>query len=187
MQTVALSCDLAVLWYEADRAAARIVRRFSLPAADCDDLRQDLLVELLVRLHRFDPGRGTLGAFVGIIIQHHAARIAARLRRNRARFATISADEPIGGGDGLTLLDTCAEDDGYLAWMGSTTSSITVLEDRLSMNRALNTLSPTHIRLCAELVTGSAGGEEGPSRATTYRHLHEVRLQLLAAGIGACT
>jgi hypothetical protein len=87
----------------------------------------------------------------------------------------------------MTLLDTFAEDDGYLAWMGSPTNPIVALEDRLSVNRALSILDTKQIRLCAGLLTGSIGGmggKSGSSRATLYRQLHEVRLQLLAAGIG---
>ena len=102
----------------------------------------------------------------------------------------MSVDDPISGRDGVTLLDTLAEDDGYLAWMGSPTDPIAALEARLSINRALNTLSPEHIGLCAELAIGSIGregAESGPSRATLYRRLHEVRLRLLAAGIGPRT
>jgi RNA polymerase sigma-70 factor (ECF subfamily) len=101
----------------------------------------------------------------------------------------MSLDDPISGQDGVTLLDTVAEDDGYLAWMGSSTNPVAALEDRLSINRALNTLGPGHINWCAKLVTGSIGrigGESRSSRATLYRQLREVRLQLLAAGIGPC-
>jgi DNA-directed RNA polymerase specialized sigma24 family protein len=177
--------DYMFLIGEADRAAVSITRRLRLSTADRDDLRQDLLVDLLARVDKFDPRRGTLGAFAGIIIQHRAARIAAHLRRNGARVTTVSIDDPTVGRDDITLLDTCSEDDGYLAWIGSCASPITVLEDRLSMSRALNTLCPEHIGLCAELVAGSIEG--GASRATRYRHLHEVRLQLLAAGIGVRT
>ena len=144
------SADHITLYREADRAAARLVRDFGLLAPDREDLCHDLLVDLLARVDKFDPRRGSLGAFAGIIIQHRAARIAARLRRDRVRSATMSVDDPIVRGDGMTLLDTSTEDDGYLAWMGSSTNPIAVLEDRLSMNRALNTLSPKHIGLCAE-------------------------------------
>ena len=102
----------------------------------------------------------------------------------------MSVDDPMGGRDGMTLLDTFAEDEGYLAWMGSSTNPIAALEDRLSIHRALNTLDPEHINLCAELAIGSIGrasAESAPSRATLYRRLHDVRLELLAAGIGPRT
>lgn len=187
MSSALHSADHTALYRDAGRAASMLVRRFGLPAADCADLRHDILVDLIARMGRFDPLRGTLGAFAAVIIRHSVARLATLLRQDRARSARMTLDDPISGWDGVTLLDTFAEDEGYLAWIGSSINPIAALEDRLSINRALNTLGPEHIRLCAEVVTGSIGrmgGESRPSRATLYRQPNEVRLQLLAAGIG---
>jgi RNA polymerase sigma-70 factor (ECF subfamily) len=55
--------DLQILVHEADLAARRLVRRLRLPAHEREDLRQDLLVDLIARLPAFDPARGRLGAF----------------------------------------------------------------------------------------------------------------------------
>ncbi len=190
MQFPISAAILEGLCREASTAAGRLVRQYRLPVHEREDLSQDLLLNLITRLKKYNPCRGTLGAFAAVIIQHRVARLAVLLRQDRARFAMTSLDDPISGRDGVTPLDTFAEDDGYLAWMGSSTNPITALEARLSINRALNTLSPEQIGLCAELAIGSigrAGAESGPSRATLYRRLHDVRLQLLAAGIGPGT
>lgn len=179
------SADLAVLRREAELTARRLMRRMDLPAQERDDLHQDLLLGLFRRLKDFDPRRGSLAAFAAVVARHGATLILARQRRHRALFAPSSLEDPISERDGVVLLDTLVEDDGYLAWMGSPTGQFATLEARLSVERALNALSPEHIRLCAELITGSIGAEERPSRATRYRHLHQVRLQVLAAGVGA--
>ena len=50
--------DLATLIDETDRAARRLHRKLALPAADLDDLRQDLLIDLICRLPGFDKRRG---------------------------------------------------------------------------------------------------------------------------------
>ena len=42
--------DLQILLHEADIAARRLVRQLRLPRADLDDVRQDLLVDLIARL-----------------------------------------------------------------------------------------------------------------------------------------
>jgi RNA polymerase sigma-70 factor (ECF subfamily) len=94
--------DPVTLLDEADAAAARLRRRLRLPRADLDDLRQDLLVDLIRRLPAFDARRGSIGAFAGIVLRNHASRIAARLARERR--AT---------GGGLLSLDAPAGDDGY--------------------------------------------------------------------------
>ena len=173
---------------EARIAATRLAQSLHSPLHERDDLSHDLLVDLFSRLKYYDPRRGTLAAFAVTVIRHGVTRLAVRLRRNRCRYASVSLDDPVNGRAGTIFGDTVAEEDGCLAaWLGTPTNGIAALEDRLSLDRALNTLGPGHINLCAELVTGSIariGGESGSSRATLYRQLHEVRLQLLAAGIG---
>jgi DNA-directed RNA polymerase specialized sigma24 family protein len=179
--------DYAELRREADRAAAGLVRRFHLPAADRDDLRHDLLVDLFVRLKDFDPSRGTLAAFAVIVIRHGVPRLAARLRRDSALFAPLSLDDPISGLNSATLGGTVAEDDDYTARFWPPTNPIDALEHRLSLDRALNTLSPKWLGLCVDLIASSVGRlctEREPSRATFYRQLKDVRLCLMAAGLG---
>ena len=67
--------DLQVVLRESEIAAARMARKFSLPTCDRDDLRQDILVDLLGRVRTFDPKRGAFGAFVGTIVGHRAGRL----------------------------------------------------------------------------------------------------------------
>ena len=45
--------DLTTLIDEADAAARRLHRKLSLPTADLDDLRQDLLIDVICRLPGF--------------------------------------------------------------------------------------------------------------------------------------
>ncbi|NOX41046.1 MAG: hypothetical protein GXP05_11170, partial [Alphaproteobacteria bacterium] len=66
--------DVAILLRETDATAWRLRRKLNLPRADLDDLSHDLLVDLLRRLPDFDPERGTLGAFTGIITRNQASR-----------------------------------------------------------------------------------------------------------------
>ncbi len=63
----AVEIDPRHLCREADRVAARLARRFRLVDADREDLRQDLIVDLLARLRHFDPGRGTPDAFIAVL------------------------------------------------------------------------------------------------------------------------
>ena len=75
--------DLATLIDEAAVAARRLHRRLVLPAADLDDLRQDLLVDLICRLPGFDARRGSIGAFANIVLRNQSSRIAIRHHRQR--------------------------------------------------------------------------------------------------------
>ena len=62
--------DLVTILKEADAAAARLRRRLRLPRVDLDDLRQDLLLDLIRRLPAFDGRRGSIGAFAGAFMTH---------------------------------------------------------------------------------------------------------------------
>lgn len=52
--------DIETIIREADTAARRLRRRLQLQTCDREDLGQDLLVDLLRRLHAYDPSRGSI-------------------------------------------------------------------------------------------------------------------------------
>src|SRR5512134_1110002 len=109
--------DLQILLEEADVAARRLLHQLRLRRADLDDLRQDLLVDLIARLPAFDPERGSLGAFAGIVLANRARRLAKKARRDRRVFGAmpVSLDDVIPDSDGLTRGDLIAEADGMAA------------------------------------------------------------------------
>lgn len=172
--------DLQILLHEAEVAAARMVRRFQMPACDRDDLRQDILVDLLGRLRAFDPKRGTFGAFVGTIAGHRATRLSNRIRRRLAMSSMISLDEP-GIGE-----VTMAEGDGPSASMGQSFDCSIEIEQRLDLTRALCALRPAEVSLCAKLAEYSPteiSRTGAYSRATLYRRITKIRLRLLTEGV----
>ena len=88
--------ELDILLEEADAAARRLLRKLRLPRADLEDLRQELLVDLIARLPAYEPDRGTLGAFAGIVLRNQATRIAGKVARQRrlAGGAPLSLEAP---------------------------------------------------------------------------------------------
>jgi DNA-directed RNA polymerase specialized sigma24 family protein len=178
--------DLQILLHETDVAAARLVRRLGLPANEREDLRQDLLIDLIARLPAFDPACGSLGAFAGTVVAHQAARLAARIRRDRSLFSPLSLDDLLSGTDGDTLGDTIPESNGYAAMMGQSTDGFAAVERRLDLDRALGALRRSDLALCAELIhrTPTELSQDGfGSRATLYRQVHEIRLRLMTGGV----
>lgn len=111
--------DITILIDEADRAARRLRRKLALPAADLDDLRQDLLLDLICRLPGFNKRRGSIGAFAGLVLRNQSSRIAIRYHRQRRAQggALLSLDAPIAG-TRETVGDTLTEDDGLAALHG---------------------------------------------------------------------
>lgn len=172
----------------ADRVAHRIIRTCRIPLHEQEDLRQDLLTDLFARLKGFDPARGELGAFAAACFDHRAIRLTERILRGRATMAPISLDDPLRGSEGLTIGDSVAEADGYGAWLGQPTDAFAAVERRIDLDRALGTLPAETLPLCADLTEHSPHelAKASPkSRATLYRHLHELRLRLLVAGMPA--
>lgn len=178
--------DLQLLHRRASIAAARLVRQLRLPQHERDDLRQDLLVDLFGRLKSFDPTRGSLGGFAGTVVAHQAVRLKARIHRHRRMYMPVSLDDPLPDTDGISVGDTIAENDGYLAMMGQPTDSFVSAERRLDLDQALGTLPRSDLALCARLInhtpTELSRGGMG-SRATLYRQVREIRLRLLAGGL----
>jgi RNA polymerase sigma-70 factor (ECF subfamily) len=177
--------DLAPVYRLADRAAADLRRSLHLPAHEHDDLRQDLLCDLLARLQGFDPARGSLPGFAWACFQHRAARLARRHRRE-ARLVVASLDAPMPGHPDQKLGDGFAEEDGLAAWLGQTCDSAAAVERRLDLTDALQTIDPDGLSLCEALVNRRVDdlARTGPlSRASLHRRLREVRLRLLVAGM----
>ena len=182
--------DLATLIDESDRAARRLHRKLALPAADLDDLRHDLLVDLICRLPGFDARRGTIGAFAGIVLRNQCARIAIRHhRRRRAQGGTVlSLDAPAGSSvEPLGCL--LAESDGLAAWHGQDRDSQTDIQTREAVQSALARLPEVDRRFCAALAHRSVtalAAEGFGSRSALYRRLADLRHVLTAYGLGPC-
>ncbi|NAZ38235.1 sigma factor [Rubellimicrobium sp. CFH 75288] len=180
--------DLAALIDEADAAACRLRRKLGLPAADLDDLRQDLLVDLICRLPGFDKRRGSTGAFANIVLRNQCSRIAIRHhRRRRAQGGgMLSLDAPLSGGD-VPLGCLLTEADGLAAWHGQDRCAATEVETRHDLARALADLPEEARGLCAALgacAVAELVGRDGLSRSALYRRLARLRLDLAMRGLG---
>lgn len=180
--------DLHVLLHEADRAARRFLWKLGLPVFDLDDIRQELLVDLIARFRGFDPERGSLGAFANIVLSNRAAELATKIKRERSVFGTmpVSLDEPAPGCPGITRGDTYSEDEGLATVWGQPVDSFTVAERRIDVARGVRRLDAGEQTLCAALTEANipdlAASGHG-SRTGLYRQLKELRFALAAFGL----
>lgn len=184
------SSDLHFVLHEADFAARRLLRQLRLPRHDLDDLRQDLLADLIARLRGFDPERGSLGAFSGIVLANRSTRIANKVKRERRLYgpAPVSLDETISESEGLARGDIIGEDEGLAAYFGQPTDAFAAVERRLDLERGLGSLDLADGQLCASLahttVDDLAGAGRG-ARSSLYRRVKNIRLALTAIGLTA--
>ena len=188
MHLSASSDDLQILLHEADITARRLVRQLRLPRADLEDIRQDLLVDLIARLPAYDPERGSLGAFAGVVLRNQVTRIAGKVKRQRQLHGAVlvSLDEPVPDSDSLNVGDLVAEEDGLAALLGQPVDAFAEIERRLDVERALGGLGRADGRLCAELSRATADRLAARGRGTRsglYRRVKNLRLSLTALGL----
>jgi RNA polymerase sigma-70 factor (ECF subfamily) len=180
--------DLATLIDEAAIAARRLHHKLMLPSADLDDLRQDLLVDLICRLPGFDARRGSIGAFANIVLRNQSSRIAIRHHRQRRMQGgtVLSLDAPVSGAtEPLGCL--LAEADGLAAWHGQDRSATDDADTLHDLARVLGGLPGEARGLCAALGTCAVAEiveRTGTSRSALYRHIARLRLDLAMRGIG---
>ncbi len=180
---------LACILDEADVAARRLHRRLCGPAADLDDLRQDLLIDLICRLPAFDASRGSLGAFAGIVLRNQSSRMALKHHRDRCvrGGALVSLDAPRGPGATETLGETLSQSDALATWHGQDCDDLARADLRHDLDRVLGQLAPDARLFCAalgqcplrDLVAQGVG-----SRSAIYRRTGELRFDLTARGLG---
>ncbi|TCT10523.1 RNA polymerase sigma-70 factor (ECF subfamily) [Tepidamorphus gemmatus] len=190
MQSPISHADLQTLLHEADIAARRLIRKLHLSKEDLDDIRQDLLVDLIARLPAFDRQRGSLGAFAGLVLRNQATRIAARIKRERAMFGTapVSLDEVVPAHDGATRGELVGEEEELSAWLGQRVDGFAAIEQRLAVERGLGLLDRRDGALCAALAHTTIerlAAQGRGSRSTLYRRLEHIRLALTAHGLKA--
>ena len=190
MQSPISRADLQTLLHEADAAARRLARKLRLSKDDLADVRQELLVDVIARLPAFDPKRGSLGAFAGIVMANRAARVAHKVKRERRLYGAVptSLNETLPESDGATRGDFVSEEDGLSAYFGQRVDVSAEVERRLDVERGLGTLDPNDARLSAKLSQVSVDelvGHGHAARSSLYRRVKNIRLALLAAGLKA--
>jgi DNA-directed RNA polymerase specialized sigma24 family protein len=146
---------------QAARKARSLRRRAGASAAEEEDFRQDILLDLVARAGRFDPDRGSWPAFVCVVTGHAAATIAQR----RGREA----------------IELPAGDDDFVD------SQSTMVDLAIDLTRIFER-SPERIQSVIALIAeegdvASARRASSLSRASFYRTLSDLRGSLRAQGI----
>lgn len=149
--------------------ASRIARDLNLPACERADICQDLLLEMLPRFDRFDPGRASAATFINVLARHAAHAVRGRYRRR----ANVSEGIP---------LDT--DHDG--ADLVGVTTDVAAHDLRRQVQQAVATL-PRSLHGLVDLLRDEPMSEvrrrSGLGHATFYRRLRDVRLHFLAEGL----
>lgn len=149
--------------------ASSIARDLNLPACERPDICHDLLLEMVPRFERFDPGRASAATFIDVLARHAAHAVRGRYRRR----ATLSGSIPLDAeGDGADLVDI--------------TTDVAARELKRQVQQTVATL-PRSLRGLVDMLRDESMSEvrrrSGLGHATFYRRLRDVRLHFLAEGL----
>lgn len=160
-------------------------------ASDRDDIEQELAIDILRRLPKFDPERAQLATFIARIIDN---KIASIIESRKSRFYdfrmhSYSLNEHIQDTDGWVIErgDEIDEDD-YLqraGWQGR--PAYELLNLRADIARILPCLPPELRELCLRLQTQNVTDisvETGVPRYRIYANIARLRELFLCAGLG---
>ncbi len=170
--------------------AAQLCRRSDFSRSDRDDLSQAMSLHLLQKAHLFDPGRGSLEAFVTQAIKKWIKielRSRGRLKR-RGDYATVSLStevEHAGETDSLaSLLD---EDDRQRRMKRSRRTAEEMVNLRDAIQHVMGSLSPEQRELLQQVSqhgVSPTARDRGVSRRQIENALKIIRCRFEDAGLG---
>ena len=175
------------------RKARQLVDRAGFTRDDREDIEQDLTVDLLHRLPKFDATRASLHTFVARLVEHGVARLIeqreAPIRHHR--MCTCSLDDWVEGEDGGRIRrGELLDQDTYFASTGQPSTPIADrVAARVELQRVFAMLPPELRELSTRLADGQTiteiSRETGISRGALYDHLSRIRKVAEKAGLRA--
>lgn len=140
--------------------ARRMVGKAGLLAADAGDIEQDIWLDLLGRLHTFDPERGHPRAFIRLVAQNKAKSILtarSAVKRGRGKLdLSLNWDLEDENGDGQELHETISIDDYLRRTRGAVRSEEERMDLGLDVRSFLAKLHPVDRTVCLLLVERGA-------------------------------
>ena len=154
-----------------------LVDQFELPPDDCDDLQQDMFIELVKAQKRFNPDKASRHTFVSRVLdcfcKYYTRRESARNRRDHWETPCSDIDKDFS-------LDNRPVGAGVLASMVSN-------EDLLHLQRVVAELPDDLRQLCEAFMHNTdkraVAKALGVSRSTIYRRRAKIREHFEMAGI----
>ena len=160
--------------------ASLLQTSFGFAADDWDDLRQDLALDCLRRLPRFDGSRGSWKGFVHGVVRNHACVLASRqLQRRQFQPVEFDGDSELPDGS-LTGKPDQARAEDFRPF----------LELGLDTERVLAGLPEdlqTFARYLAEMPISAVRRKTELSLTQVNRRIRQIRAAFTAAGLAPAT
>ena len=170
--------------------ARQLVGQFGFTEADREDLEQELVLDLLRRLPKYDPSRAQRNTFIARVVENKVATIieARKAAMRDYRLCRCSLNDRLEDQDGRSTerIETINQDD-YFVLTGKPSRPVDELLDLSIDLRAAVSLLPPNLcelyrRLCDQTVT-EISRDLGIPRGTIYDMIRKIRAILDDAGI----
>lgn len=170
--------------------AKRLIGTAGYTPADVEDIEQDLMLDLIERLNKYDAAKAKLTTFIDRIVDHKIANLLAERRAAKRDLSKTftNLDTPFEGHDGekLTLLDITGTDD-YLERMGFQNKPAQEAQDiQIDLDTAIQRLSDDERQLLDLLQVKTlteAAHVLGKKRTTLAYHVKRIHKTLKSMGL----
>ena len=173
--------------------ARQLVGKAGFTESDRDDLEQEMMLDVIARLPKFDPNKATQKTFVARIIERKISKLirhrTSEMRDYRREAFSLNASIEDGDGGSVERGDLVSQEnvDPTVAVNSRTgVDEMAFLHDLQSVLSGL----PDHLRrLCKILKTGTvsdAAREMGIPRTTLNDHVRKLRSLFEEAGLKEC-
>jgi RNA polymerase sigma-70 factor (ECF subfamily) len=173
--------------------ARQLVGRVGFTESDRDDLEQELMLDLLRRLPKFNPDRAQRNTFIARVVDHKIATIieARKAGLRDYRLCRCSLDDRFEYGeyeDGFCIerMEIIDQED-YLMRTGKISRRPSELRDlSIDVRQAIEKLPPELLELCRRLDTDTVteiSRDTGIPRGTIYESIKKLRAIFEDAGL----
>ena len=162
----------------------KIAIRVGMTREEREDLKQELLIDLLEQAPHYDPAKGSLGTFTGVVSKNRATELLDRYIKDKKRLTFVS----------MVAANDEGEEPSSLLDNGGVTPLWAVDDDLFGLSMALHDLDKAvqcmntdqqalYELLLSEGDMASACRAYTGSTATFYRRVSELKTHLRMFGI----
>lgn len=172
--------------------ARQLVGKAGYTQDEVDDIKQDLIVDLLERLPKFDPAKATYNTFVARVVERKISKLLrdrqAEMRDHRREACSLNEDIDDGDDEPMQRVATISQDEQDIRTGKYRRSAEEREHLRLDIETVLADLPPD-LRRAAELLqtlpVAQVAREMGVPHATFYdKYLMRLRDAFAAKGMG---
>ncbi|MBN2132231.1 MAG: sigma-70 family RNA polymerase sigma factor [Sedimentisphaerales bacterium] len=171
--------------------ARQIIGKAGYTQDDLDDIKQDLIMDLLERLPKFDPAKATYNTFVARVVERKICNLLrdrqAEMRDHRRNVCSLNEDIDTGEGEPVQRVTMISQDDHDLRTGKYRRPAEERAHLHLDLETVLADLSP-ELRQAAVLlqtmsVSQAAREMDVPRRTFREKHLVQLHEALTAKGL----